>query len=461
MGLIDHTTGVRVILVGRTGLDATLRRDAHFELVRVGAAYEAIGELATPIDEESPTQSVVILAGDAQAWLGSAEDGGGRERFVDFLRALRMVDPGVRVCGIVGQDTSEAKGLLDASIDGSSASEGVRSLLSVPTEGRVQGTESSRVSVPVSAESEQSLPQPPEGAMTDFGPRAAVLDLGDGPIVECMLQGRDILPVALEQIRGRCGDPTVEFVAAEPSAPQALGVVGVPVSYQAVVYGRLLASGSDASELLAHASWLASWLRLRDQQMQLRQAAFMDPLTGAWNRRYFERYLATAIEAAREQRWNVTVLMFDIDDFKRYNDQYSHEAGDEILVETVRLMQSVIRPSDRVCRIGGDEFAVVFYDPRGPRSPESKHPKTVFDIAQRFQSQINAHRFPKLGGSAPGTLTVSGGLATYPWDGASATELLRKADERSMQSKRLGKNAIVFGATGGDAISGDGRTLRP
>jgi len=67
----------------------------------------------------------------------------------------------------------------------------------------------------------------------------------------------------------------------------------------------------------------------------------------------------------------VTVMVFDIDDFKTYNDQYGHEAGDDILREAVRLLRSVIRPSDRVCRIGGDEFAVISYEPSGPRQEGS------------------------------------------------------------------------------------------
>jgi two-component system cell cycle response regulator len=105
----------------------------------------------------------------------------------------------------------------------------------------------------------------------------------------------------------------------------------------------------------------------------------------------------------------------------------------------------VIRPTDKVCRIGGDEFVVIFYEPTGPRTPASKPPSTVYEIAQRFQQEIAAHKFPKLGREAPGPLTVSGGLATYPWDGSSGEALLARADELALQSKRQGKNAILLG----------------
>lgn len=186
----------------------------------------------------------------------------------------------------------------------------------------------------------------------------------------------------------------------------------------------------------------------------MRQEAFTDHLTGAWNRRYFERFLAAVLAGAQRDRRHVTILVFDIDDFKQYNDRFGHGAGDSILIEAVRLLRSVIRPSDKVCRIGGDEFAVIFHEPQGPREPTSRHPESISEIAQRFQRQICAHRFPKLGAEAPGTLTVSGGLAIFPWDGRTAEELLAKADERALQAKRAGKNTIVLGPGAEDVCAG-------
>ncbi|MFG0253036.1 MAG: GGDEF domain-containing protein, partial [Phycisphaerales bacterium JB038] len=102
-------------------------------------------------------------------------------------------------------------------------------------------------------------------------------------------------------------------------------------------------------------------------------------------------------------------------------------------------------PSDRVCRLGGDEFVVVFYDPSGPRAPDSEHPRSAAELVRRFQQQVAKCRFPKLGKEAPGTLSVSGGLATFPWDGVDAEGLLRCADGRAMRAKREGKNAIILG----------------
>ncbi|HPO93829.1 MAG TPA: GGDEF domain-containing protein, partial [Phycisphaerales bacterium] len=202
-----------------------------------------------------------------------------------------------------------------------------------------------------------------------------------------------------------------------------------------------------------------AWAALDRHESQLREFAFMDELTGAYNRRFFNRFMASSLEAARNTRQFVTLLYFDIDDFKLYNDRFGHGAGDEILVSVVALLKSVIRPTDKVCRLGGDEFAVIFYDPSpaSARPGEESDPSPLRDsrvggapqslqqIAERFQRQICSHRFPKLGEMAPGTLTVSGGMATYPWDGRTPEELLARADELLMGSKAKGKNLITLG----------------
>ena len=86
-----------------------------------------------------------------------------------------------------------------------------------------------------------------------------------------------------------------------------------------------------------------------------------------------------------------------------------------------------------------------FNEPDGPRQEGSRHPTSVFELAQRFQKQIAEHRFPKLGKDAKGSLAISGGLATFPWDGMNAEDLLRKADLLALESKRAGKNAITLG----------------
>ena len=164
-----------------------------------------------------------------------------------------------------------------------------------------------------------------------------------------------------------------------------------------------------------------------------------------WNRRYFNSVFARILQQAERDRQQVTLLVYDIDDFKLYNDRFGHAAGDDILRETARMMQSSVREGDVVARIGGDEFAVIFWEPQGPRRPGSRHPEDVLTATRRFQEALTSHRFPKLGDQAPGPLTVSGGLASYPWDGHTPDALLERADQQALRAKRQGKNAITFG----------------
>lgn len=304
----------------------------------------------------------------------------------------------------------------------------------------------------VSSESVSAVPSSPAdassapGSVGDGGSSRG--GNGDSPLVNAVLRGQDVIGPALGLIRERLGGIDLVFVPSDAATPANLdGVMSAPVQFEGTELGMLHTpeGSTDRSALFDQGRWLAGWLRLADQTAQLRQAVFTDPLTGAFNRRYFDRFLAGALEMARLKRNHVTVLSFDIDNFKRYNDDYGHEAGDEVLREVVSLLNSVIRPSDRVCRIGGDEFVVVFNEPDGPRQEGSRHPTSVFELAQRFQKQIAEHRFPKLGKDAKGSLAISGGLATFPWDGMNAEDLLRKADLLALESKRAGKNAITLG----------------
>jgi diguanylate cyclase (GGDEF)-like protein len=434
------------VLLGRTGLDATLRLDPLIELVRVSTALEAVGEVASPDSTVPPERTVVVVSRDAEA---SLEDGSGsaHERLGDFVASLKLADPGALVCGLAPCNGTAT--LYDLVIPSPMSAAAFRT--ATMRQGPSRPGESPRAAelgkvsdLPGERAAELPASIEPRPAPMSTMPSSGVA-MGDVVLVTMLLKGQEIQHTAVALLRERSGDDTLTFHAEGAASPVMTTSRGQPVAWEGVVYGHLTASRTPPGLLGQHARWLAGWLRLRDQQGQLRTAAFTDPLTGAWNRRYFDRFLEGAIDAARSGRRPVTILLFDIDNFKHYNDRYGHEAGDEILRETVRLLKSVIRPTDRVCRVGGDEFAVIFHEPEGPRQEGSKHPAAVSQIAHRFQQQVQKHRFPKLIDCAAGTLTISGGLATFPWDGATPAELLAKADQLAMASKRQGKNAITLG----------------
>ncbi|MBS0196935.1 MAG: GGDEF domain-containing protein [Planctomycetes bacterium] len=364
----------------------------------------------------------MVVSREVEDSLRPGSNSPAQDRLLNFIRGLRLAEPSVKVLGVTRPESqadlaTAFDGLVSPGWDPSSLASYIRAehLDPVGSASQDQPGEPRRVDPPTTSS-------------------------GDLPMLTLLLRGQDVLACGIDLIRARCGDPSIAFY--KPDGQVAAGAVAV--AWDGAIFGAL-SGATEPAILFGHAHWLAAWLRLRDQQTQLRLAAFTDPLTGAWNRRYFERHLNAAMEQARQRRQTVTVLLFDIDDFKVYNDAYGHDAGDEILVEAVRLMRSVIRPSDRVCRIGGDEFAVIFHDPEGPRKESSRNTVSVMEVAQRFQRQIKQHRFPKLADCAPGTLSISGGMATFPWDGTSPAELLAKADQLAMAAKRQGKNAITFG----------------
>lgn len=181
---------------------------------------------------------------------------------------------------------------------------------------------------------------------------------------------------------------------------------------------------------------------------QWRQLALTDDLTGLPNRRRLIQFLEEKLAWAQRDNATVTVLIFDIDDFKRYNDSYGHDAGDEILTEVGRLFVQCSRKDDMVARFGGDEFVVVFWDSEGPRKIGSHHPEQVIDVLQRFRKALKEHTFTRLGPEATGCLTISGGLAHYPWQANNSMDLIEAADRALLQAKEAGKDRFWIVGSG-------------
>jgi len=194
---------------------------------------------------------------------------------------------------------------------------------------------------------------------------------------------------------------------------------------------------------------------LQDRHNRLQKLAITDDLTGLYNGRYFRHFLNRIVEKARVLRFPVTLFLFDIDNFKKYNDQFGHGVGDEILRQTAALMRRCVRDHDLVARISGDEFAVVFWEkdgPRQPRDPAAKvavrpqqTPQTPVLILERFRHLLATQNFPGLGSAGQGTLTISGALAVYPYDATSVADLISAADCALMfKAKQSGKNSIFL-----------------
>ncbi len=195
----------------------------------------------------------------------------------------------------------------------------------------------------------------------------------------------------------------------------------------------------------------------RDKDRRIRELGeliIQDDLTGLKNRRYLRQFLPAILKKADASQCQVTLLLFDIDDFKHYNDTYGHPVGDKVLRQTAKLIRRCCRNQDVVVRLGGDEFAVVFWDvPEGQtykgvssdrRRSSQNHPRQAVFMAERFRHEMSDTPFDQLGPQGRGSLTISGGVATFPMDAENAQELFRKADQAMLEAKRSGKNRIYL-----------------
>lgn len=190
----------------------------------------------------------------------------------------------------------------------------------------------------------------------------------------------------------------------------------------------------------------------KDEKIKiLAKLATEDDLTGVKNRRYLFAFLSHLLKIAERNELKITLLLFDIDNFKHYNDEYGHTEGDKVLQQAAKVMEKCIRKQDIVARIGGDEFAVVFWS--GPkaekrlddrRGEQSNHPSEALIVAKRFKDLINSESFPSLGPAGQGKLTISGGLASFGKDGITLNELFEQADKALLEAKRNGKNQICI-----------------
>ena len=399
---------MRVILVGRTGLDLRLRLESTVELARARTPLEAIGELTQPLAKPSSLPCIIVVGDEVFSHPDSARD---------FVLAMSSVDERAVVVKVGPRGVSPAPFHAHISADADIAE--LRRILAAGPRNAAPAT----------------TPSPP----TSHAASGVALWSVESELLRAAAAGaiEDVTERALALLRTRLREP--ELVLESSGA-------GQPVTSAHRAFGVLTgARRTPVAELARGAEWLAEWMRLAHVQADLRRAVYTDDLTGAYNRRYFDRFLAESIEAARLRREPLTILLFDLDNFKRYNDENGHATGDVILRDTVRLLRAAVRETDRVCRIGGDEFVVIFHDP--PREPGSKQPTDIAALAERFQRQLVQHRFPTLAsGTTPdrGGLTISGGLATFPWDGSTPEQLLAHADGLALESKRQGKNIIRF-----------------
>jgi len=228
-----------------------------------------------------------------------------------------------------------------------------------------------------------------------------------------------------------------------------LPVMAVAAAGDAGGRARALRAGADDAvvrpcapeEVAARAAALlrlrAAHRRLADANQELARRSITDPLTGLFNRRYFEYRLAQELERARRHGDPVALAFLDLDHFKRVNDTYGHATGDAVLLAVARVLQEELRRLDVCTRWGGEEFAAIL---------PSTDAAGAMVVCQRVLRTLRSHGglvAPRLGSEAGEVVrfTASMGVAVHePASGGTAEELLRRADAALYQAKRQGRN---------------------
>ncbi|PSB35043.1 diguanylate cyclase [Chlorogloea sp. CCALA 695] len=173
--------------------------------------------------------------------------------------------------------------------------------------------------------------------------------------------------------------------------------------------------------------------KLEQSQTELKNLATLDELTGVYNRREFNLQLKNELERSGRYDHCFTLLLLDIDFFKKLNDTYGHQAGDLALRSIAALLKQEFRDLDRVSRYGGEEFIVIL--------PETSS-ATAYSVAERIRQLISTYAL-SIDENQTVNVTISGGLATFPEDGVEAKSLIHCADQALYAAKYSGRNKII------------------
>jgi diguanylate cyclase (GGDEF)-like protein len=190
--------------------------------------------------------------------------------------------------------------------------------------------------------------------------------------------------------------------------------------------------------------WFSTYIALQTtldvmRISDLEHETLTDPLTGVYNRRFMEQRLAEEISKARRYCFQLSILLFDLDHFKRVNDEQGHQAGDRMLIEICELVKDQLRDSDLLSRYGGEEFLVI--------APNTG-PSEAALLAERLRTCVESTAFLKeheeLGGNGLRT-TISIGIASFDDDSTNAETLIGEADRNLYQAKGEGRNRAIGG----------------
>ncbi|MGB2606607.1 MAG: sensor domain-containing diguanylate cyclase [Candidatus Sulfotelmatobacter sp.] len=231
-----------------------------------------------------------------------------------------------------------------------------------------------------------------------------------------------------------CSATTMKFFAESASRMriplvsfgQTLGVLALDSSLPDAFRDGDLQSLESVADICATAIQNAHYVE------RVKQLAYLDGLTGIFNRRFFELRILEEIDRARRYGTGMAVIMADIDQFKRLNDEFGHVLGDEVLRQVSSLFHQQVRKIDVVCRYGGEEFGILLTQTTAAHA---------MNIAEKLRKMVAGWQFP----GVPRTVTISAGTAAFPEHGTTRDELVKAADAALYVAKQAGRNRVCVG----------------
>jgi diguanylate cyclase (GGDEF)-like protein len=263
----------------------------------------------------------------------------------------------------------------------------------------------------------------PAGLEADFIPRDCwALRRGQTHVVEDIAREVVCAHVSCEKVAGYSCRPLI--AQGEP-----LGLLYLETALPSAVGETAGVSQNDFDAFAESISLALGNQRLREK---LRDQSIRDPLTGLFNRRYFEEALELDFARAARHGLSLGLIMGDIDRFKQFNDRFGHDAGDLVLKRTAEAMRAKIRKGDLACRYGGEEFVILLHNAELPEARER---------AETIRAAIKSL---ELGfrGQALGPVTISLGVAAYPEHAADGASLIAAADAAMYAAKHCGRDRV-------------------
>lgn len=267
-----------------------------------------------------------------------------------------------------------------------------------------------------------------QGSLTPRIPQGGRFPASNEPWASILLGGRTVMEADLRaatttkffaESASRIRIPLVSF-------GQTLGVLALDSSLPDAFRDGDLQSLESVADICATAIQNANYVE------RVKQLAYLDGLTGIFNRRFFELRILEEIERAKRYGTGMAVIMADIDQFKRLNDEFGHVLGDEVLRQVSSLFHQQVRKIDVVCRYGGEEFGILL------TQTSATHAMT---IAEKLRKMVATWSFP----GVPRMVTISAGAAAFPDQGVTRDDLVRAADSALYAAKQAGRNRVCLG----------------